>query len=139
MLTCEICGKECKTAQGLSGHRRLKHSVVSGGSSGGDQSDQGSVSGGDHSGEWSGDHSEAEKAAAAVVAVVGAGVVAGDPDSEWTESKILGFVREHQETGVWDPEFPELVKDVLEYQHGIGENSPRARAALRTFGRFESS
>jgi len=55
VLNCEICGQECKTAQGLSGHRRLKHLVVSGGSSGGDQSDQDSVSGGDRSGERSGE------------------------------------------------------------------------------------
>lgn len=153
MLTCEICGKECKTAQGLSGHRRLKHLVVSGGSSGGDQSDQGSVSGGERSdqgsvsgGDQSGDHSGDYLKAAAAVAVVGAGVVAGDQSSEgsegepggpWAERKILSIIREHQETGEWDPEFLEVVKKVaLEWEREVHE---RGMDALRTFGRFESS
>ena len=153
MLTCEICGQECKTVQGLIAHRRLKHLVVNGGRSGDDRSDQGSVSGGDRSGEWSGDHSEEEKAAAAAVAVVGAGVVAGDQSSEgsgeesdesWAERKILSIVREHQETRVWDPDFVELVKDVVGAEGAEpGGLSPHARYALRSFGKlkqeFESS
>jgi len=95
MLTCEVCGKECKTAQGLSGHRRLKHSVVSGGSSGGDRSDQGSVSGGDRSAnagqqsersdQWSGDQSAGAVAGAGVV---GAGVVGGDQSEDLSEQQL---------------------------------------------------
>jgi len=144
MLTCEVCGKECKTAQGLSGHRRLKHSVVSGGSSGGDRSDQGSVSGGDRSGEWSGDQSAVGAGVVAGAGAVGAGVVGGDQSSEafgeqsgesWAEWKILSIVREHHDTGVWDPDFLELVEDVVD--PGQGELSVRGKAALRGFGKAQ--
>lgn len=31
METCDICGKECKTAQGLGGHKRWVHGVAPGG------------------------------------------------------------------------------------------------------------
>jgi len=30
MVQCDICGKECKTAQGLAGHKRFKHGVAPG-------------------------------------------------------------------------------------------------------------
>jgi len=135
MLTCGICGKECKTRQGLIAHRRLKHLVVNGETTGGDQSGQRSVNGGDQS------HSEGEKAAAAVVAVVsgdqsmGEGSGEGSDDS-WAECKILSIVREHQETGVWDSDFVELVKNVVEYERGERGLSPRAGYALRSFGKL---
>jgi len=114
MLTCEICGKECKTRQGLIAHRRLAHLVVSGGRSGGDRSGQGSVNGGDGSGEWSGHCSEGEKAAAAVVAVVAGDQSMGegsDEDSVDCEvHRILqGWIRQHEETGELPPEALDLV------------------------------
>ena len=37
ILICEICSKECKTAQGLIAHRRLAHLLVNGETTSGDQ------------------------------------------------------------------------------------------------------
>jgi len=106
VLTCEICGQECKTAQGLSGHRRLKHLVVSGGSSGGDQSAQGSVSGGDQSVVQNQYTCDQLGGAAAAVAVVGKQSV------EWSSDSFSDYLKQYQETG--DPKFLVLLKEMFE-------------------------
>ena len=126
MLTCGICGKECKTRQGLIAHRRLTHLVVNGEPNGGHQSDQGFVSGGEGSGEWSGDQSEGEKAAAAVVAVVAGdqsmGEGSGDESNdERVHHLIQGWSRQFEETGELDPEFRDLLKDLVQEEMRQGD------------------
>ena len=123
MLTCEICGKECRTVQGLIAHRRLAHLVVNGETNGGDQSDKGSVSGSERSGEWSGDRSEGEKAAAAVVAVVAGdqsmGEGSGDESSDERVHRLIqGWSRQYEETGELDPEFRDLLRDLVQEEMG---------------------
>jgi len=119
MLTCEICGRECKTAQGLIAHRRLAHLVVNGGISGGDQL----PSGGERSGERSGDRSAvgAGLVTGGVVggAAVGAGLVAGDQSmgegsgDERIYRVVEGWARQYEETGEIDPQFRDLVTELV--------------------------
>jgi len=90
MLSCEICGKECKTVQGLVGHRRLKHSVVSGEISAGDQS--GGV--------------------AAAVGVMGE--QSGDRSEQSSERTIMDFFRECQESGELSNVVGGIVRDAFE-------------------------
>jgi len=142
MLTCGICGKECKTVQGLIAHRRLAHLVVSGESSGGDQSGQRSVNGGDQSGQGSGDRSAmgAGLVTGGVVggAAVGAGLVAGDQSmgegsgNERILRVVEGWARQYEETGEIDPQFRDFVMELVR-----GEIDPQFREMVMELVREE--
>jgi len=113
MLSCEICGKECKTVQGLVGHRRLKHAVVSGETSAGDQSGGAAAAVG-VMGEQSGDRSE-------------------QSSQQSSERRIIDCLRELLESGELskmvggavrdafeDPEIQKMLEDVWELHHRRG-------------------
>ena len=94
MLSCEICGKECKTVQGLVGHRRLKHLVVSDETSAGDQSG-GAGAAVPVMGEQSGDRSE-------------------QSSQQSSERTIMDFFRECQESGELSNMVRGIVRDAFE-------------------------
>jgi len=94
MLSCEICGKECKTVQGLVGHRRLKHLVVSDETSAGDQSG-GAAAAVAVMGEQSGDRSE-------------------QSSQQSSERSIMDVVRELLESGEFSNIVSRSVRDAFE-------------------------
>ena len=113
MLTCEICGQACKTVQGLAGHRRLKHSVVSGETSAGDQSAAVAVMG-----EQSGDRSQQSSQQSSERSIM-------DFFRECHESGELsnvvgGIVRDAVRQVFEDPEVQKMLDDVWELHHRRG-------------------
>ena len=105
MLSCEICGKECKTVQGLVGHRRLKHSLGGAGAAVAVM------------GEQSGDRSEQSSQRSSERTIM-------DFFREYQESgelskMVCGVVRDAVRDAFEDPEIQKILEDALDHRRGM--------------------